>query len=136
MQKLVRTDKGELIVTEVTDAPQESKPRNPIVSPDNFPSQANVPQKPVKSDLQGALLNEDQLIQKMKEAGGKNLNTTQFALLITPNIKKSVDPIGHHKWDISRGIIRSMMKSLEAQGKIVITTDATSKKVRYLYNLK
>lgn len=137
MQKLIRNQKGELIVTKTQDNPEsEVKTRSPIVSAENFPAQTVVPTKPLKADMKESLLTEEQLLQKMREAGGKNLSTTQFALLITPNVKKSVDPMKHHKWDIAHGTIRSLMKSLESQGKIVITKDSSSKRVRYLYSLK
>ncbi len=132
MQKLVRDKNGELIVTEVEDI---TEIRSPIVTETNVPVQAVVLKMPVKADLKDTLLTEAQLLLKMQEAGGKNLNTSQFAILITPHIKNSVDPARYHKWDLALAHIRSLMQSLEAQGKVTKTKDSTSKRVRYLYNL-
>lgn len=139
-----RNKKGKHAI--ITVEPSEPE-RSPIVTKTNQPK--NLPPKivpesqktpadlalPKKSDMKNQLISKEELIEAMKKAGGKNLSTHQFAELITPCIKKSEDPLGHHKWDIAHGHVRSLAKELEKEGLIKIKPDLSTKKVRYLYDV-
>ena len=124
MKRLERTEDGKLVLT-----------TSPVVTKDNFPSVGTPKAMPKKTEFT-SLLTEEQLLEAMLEAGGKDLTTSQFALLITPCIKKSEDPLGHHRWDVASGHIRALMGKLEKQGKVTSRKDPKSKKTRYLYTLK
>jgi len=108
---------------------------SPIVTEENFPVAAVKPEMPKKEELAAFLISEETLLAEMKKAGGKDLTTHQFAILIAKPVKKSEDPILHHKWDQAHGEIRSMMRKLEKAGKVSSRKDPNSKKLRYLYSL-
>ncbi len=114
---------------------ETSKIRSPIVTDENYPIQSKEKDKPKKSELKASLISEEQLLKEMRKAGGKDLTTHQFALLIAPCVKKSEDELRHHSWDIAHSHVRGMMRKLEEQGKVSMTLDRTSKKLRYVYNL-
>ena len=153
MKSLKRNDKGELMLTNSdkpeptndfcveemmseTEVPLETSiEHSPIVTETNFPAQAAAKAKPSKQSIATSLLTEEQLLTEMRKAGGKNLTTSQFAILITPCVKKTVDAAEHHRWDLSLGYVRFLMRKLEKQGKIIITKDTSSKRTRYLYSL-
>lgn len=143
MKKLVRDKNHKLIVV-------TTKSKSPIISETNVPE--SLPAKPVpsskakpdnlplvtlprKADLKDKLLTKEQLFDAMIKAGGKNLRTRQFAELITPCVKKSEDPLGHHLWDISHSHIRNLAKQLEKDGKIKISKDSSSKRTTYVYTV-
>ena len=154
MKSLKRNDKGELFLTneparegsnddlsnEEIDASEpeaieSSIDHSPIVTETNFPVQAQPVKKPARQSIASALLSEEQLLAEMQKAGGHSLTTHQFAILITPRVKKTVDAAEHHRWDLSLGYVRFLMRKLEKQGKIIITKDTSSKRTRYLYSL-
>ena len=154
MKSLKRNDKGELFLTneparegsnddlsnEEIDASEpeaieSSIDHSPIVTETNFPAQAAAKAKPSKQSIATSLLTEEQLLTEMRKAGGKNLTTSQFAILITPCVKKTVDAAEHHRWDLSLGYVRFLMRKLEKQDKIRITKDTSSKRTRYLYSI-
>jgi len=153
MKSLKRNDKGELMLTNSdkpeptndfcveemmseTEVPLETSiEHSPIVTETNFPKQAQPVKKPARQSMASALLSEEQLLAEMQKAGGHSLTTHQFAILITPRVKKTVDAAEHHRWDLSLGYVRFLMRKLEKQGKIIITKDTSSKRTRYLYSL-
>ena len=142
MKTLKRNQSGKLILvteSEATNAisvqAKTLKPRSPIVSDDNYPIQAKEKSNPKKSELKASLISEEKLLEEMQKAGGKDLTTHQFALLIAPCVKKSEDELRHHTWDQSHSHIRAMMRKLVEQGKVSMELDRKSKKLRYVYNL-
>jgi len=134
MKSLRRNDKGELMLSESADA-STSIEHSPIVTETNFPKQGVATTKPTKQSLATTLLSEEQLLAEMRKAGGKALTTQQFAILIAPCVKKSIDAAAHHRWDLSLGYTRFLMRKLEKQGKIKIIKDISSKRTRYLYSI-
>jgi hypothetical protein len=141
MKNLVRNNKGSFVVK--TAEPQimfnsEPNEMSPIVTETNFPKQ--IIDKPIvrKGDLSSslALLTEEKLLDEMRKAGGKNLVTEQFAILITPKVKRSEDENKHHLWDIAHSRIRFMMRSLNKKGLVIIHQSSTTGKYHFVYDLK
>lgn len=130
------TGKSPIVIEKSEPVELEEEEKSPIVTKTNFPKQllAKPVEKP-EAKLELGLLIEAMLLEEMRKAGGKNLQTEQFALLLTPKVKASEDPMGHHKWDLSRSRVLKLMRSLEKQGLVVITKSATSGKFHYLFNL-
>ena len=95
------------------------------------------PKKPTKINFsnKNSGLSKKALLEAMLKAGGKDLSTQQFALLLAPCIKKSEDPEGHHKWDLAHSFVRSLARQLEKEGKLKIRKDPKSKQLRYLYTV-
>lgn len=114
----------------------DSKEQSPIVSKDNFPVQVKKAKLPVMNDIRPSLLSETQLLEEMRKAGGQNLTTTQFAILITPKVRRSQDLPGHWKWDLAHSYIRNLMRKLASQGLVTEQRDTSTTRVRYLYSLK
>lgn len=129
MKSLVRDEKGELTVKEVETSP--------IISPTNLPKGIPdlVEQKSMSIDF-STIMTGERLLEEMKKAGGKNLVTEQFAILLTPKVKKSVNELEHHKWDLAHSYIRNMMHKLEKSGQIIIEFDTSTGKKRYIYSIK
>ncbi len=147
MKSLKRNDKGELILTEsetvqppeknetwIINAVPESEV-SPVVTNSNFPAQVVTTTRAKKSDLSASLMTEAQLLAKMKEAGGQSLTTQQFAVLITPHVRNSVDPIAYQKWDIALTHVRALARSLADKGLIRMVVDNSDKRLRYLYSI-
>ena len=131
MKSLKRSASGKFVV--VTEELKE--PRSPIVTETNFPHIDLKQETPKKSELKATLLSEETLLEEMKKAGGKDLTTSQFALLITPCIKKSVDEHAHHRWDQAHSHVRNLMRKLVDKERVSMKRDPSTKKLRYLYNL-
>ena len=112
------------------------KSTSPIISAVNMPKSMK-PRKPTKTNFsnKNSGMSKKSLLAAMVKAGGQNLSTQQFALLLAPNIKKSEDPEGHHAWDLAHSHIRSLARQLEKEGKIKIRKDTKSKQLRYLYTV-
>ena len=133
MKNLVRDAKGNFVVEEV----EIEDLRSPIVSPTNQPKflpAESLPNKVSLPELFGKITQEN-LLEEMRKAGGKNLVTEQFAILITPKVKKSTDEQKHHLWDLALAHVRSLMRKLEVQGKIVMTPDLSTGKLHYIYSV-
>ena len=150
MKNLKRTETGKLIVVTEKEAQVVStlgfdceietvepieKLRSPIITPTNFPVQVAQKVNPKKTELKTTLLTEDQLLGEMRKAGGKNLSTHQFAILISPCVKKSTDELRHHNWDIAHSHVRGLMRKLVEKGKVSMELDSKTKKPQYIYNL-
>ncbi len=129
MKNLVRNSKGDFVIEDL---------RSPIVtstnSPKSLPAEQTLPSKEASSDLFTKLTPEI-LLEEMRKAGGKNLVTEQFAILITTKVKKSVDEAKHHLWDLALAHVRTLMRRLEVQGKVTMTPSFTSGKLHYLYSV-
>lgn len=111
---------------------------SPIVTPTNQPKvlqqQAQSLRKATYAD-QFAKLSLETLYEEMKKAGGRNLVTEQFAVLIAPKVKKSEDEAKHHLWDLALAHVRAQMRKLEAQGKIKMVPIEEGAKLRYVYTV-
>ena len=138
MKSLVRTSKGTFKVKSTLTPEIEFTPKStsPIVSAENMPAFLK-PKKSTKTNFsnKNSGMSKKSLLEAMIKAGGRNLTTQQFALLLAPNVKKSEDPEGHHKWDQAHSHIRSLARQLEKEGKIKIRKDTKSKQLRYLYTV-
>ena len=138
MKSLVRTEKGTFQVKSTLSPEIEfiPSPTSPIISAENFPAIMK-PKKPTKTNFsnKNSGLSKKALLEAMLKAGGQDLSTQQFALLLAPNIKKSEDPEGHHKWDLAHSHVRNLARQLEKEGKIKIRKDLKSKQLRYLYTV-
>jgi hypothetical protein len=82
------------------------------------------------------ILSKEELYEAMLKANHKNMTTEEFAVLMAPKVKRSVDPIAHHTWDICHSIIRKLAIELQKEGKISMTQKRGSKVKRFVYNLK
>lgn len=135
MKSLKRDEKGRLEVSELPDVDAIEAEHSPIVSETNFPAQVTTPPELPKKKSLGGLMTSVELLEKMRAAGSCNLTTSQFAVLIAPCVKKSVDPIAHHKWDLALSHVRNLLRKLEDEGKVTSSRDPSQKKVHYIYNV-
>lgn len=109
IKNVEQTEVNEIEVeTEVT--PQTI---SPIVEETTFQSE----KKPNKSGL--VFMSKDELYGEILKLNKKDAVTEDFAILITPKIKRSVDIVAHQKWDMAHGHVRKMMKKLHDEGKII-----------------
>jgi hypothetical protein len=110
---------------------------SPIVTPSNQPKalQREVTTKKAVYADQFVKLTPEALLEEMKKAGGRNLVTEQFAVLIAPKVKKSEDEVKHHLWDLALAHVRTQMRKLEAQDKITMTPIKEGAKLRYEYTV-
>jgi hypothetical protein len=111
---------------------------SPIVTPVNQPKSLQKQEKSMKKATyaeQFVKLNLEALLEEMKKAGGKNLVTEQFAVLITSKVKKSEDEARHHLWDLALAHVRTQMRKLEAQGRITMSPIKDGAKLRYEYSV-
>ena len=138
MKSLVRTEKGTFKVKSTLSPEIEFIPKStsPIVSAVNIPEFLK-PKKPTKTNFsnKNSGLSKKSLLAAMLKAGGRDLSTQQFAVLLAPCIKKSKDLEGHHKWDLAHSHVRGLARQLEKEGKIKIRKDPKSKQLRYLYSV-
>ena len=149
MKELIRTPSGTLKV-KTAELPQLPvvplepvetiipEPHSPIVTSTNAPKLKPLPAKADKPKLPNEAYNftkEKLLIAMQVQPIGTTFTTNQFATLIAPHVKKSVDPFNHDIWDFSLSYIRHLMRQLVKDGLVVETTDTSSKRIFYNYQL-
>jgi len=141
MKTLSRTPSGTLKVAEA------SMPAMPTIEavgatveePSPIVTTANTPVAPkIKAVLPASAheFKKENLLAKMKEAPqGTIFTTNQFAPLIAPHFKKSVDPVKHDIWDFSLSYVRHLMRQLVKDGLVKEEKVAGTNRVTYQYTL-
>ena len=136
MKSLIRDKKGAFIVKS-RQVPEIKVDTSPIVTDDNKPELLNDAPMPKKSVVYKELqsMTKEVLFAEMVKAGGHDLNTNQFAVMIVPCVKMTVDLHAHHKWDMAHSWVRSLARQLVKEGKIKMKKDPKSKQAKYVYTV-
>lgn len=122
------------------DEPLDQKIDMPHISPIVEEGTFTPAEKPRPKKIELKLITKEELKKAIIKLNKKDAVTEDFAVLMTPKVKRSVNLVEHQKWDIAHGHVRKLMKILAAE-KFITWKDISNKKAtppertRYVCNL-